>query len=293
MHTVMKRRSLVVGLTLFVVSLFSGVSSAEDKAAAKDSDSAKKVLYFTHEPGKWHKYTPQLAMFNQIAQKAGWDVTVMTGEHEAQIERLRTPDYGKDFDAIVYNFCFADATDLEAAANLMKQTREHGVPALLIHCSMHSWWPTYKTGKPGMLGPNYSGQAKAEQKLVEQWRVAHPDEPFPVWGDFTGIASERHGPKKPIALTKIKEHPATARFPSEYTTGDTELYNNVYALDDVVPLIKGVQGEDNYVVMWTCPQGVSQVMALSLGHDINEWSTPEFQNLIVDGVNYLIAHPKP
>ncbi len=255
--------------------------------------AGKKVLYFTHEPGRWHKYTPQLAMFRDVAKKAGWELTVMTGEHEPQIKKLHTPDYGKDFDAIVYNFCFAKSRDLDAAANLMKQTREHGVPALLIHCSMHSWWPTYKSGRSDVLGPEYRGKAKADPGLVESWREKQGKKPFPIWGDFTGVASTAHGPRKPIKMTKVASHPAVKRFPKEFTTGSTELYNNVYKVEGVVPLIEGTQGNAKAVVLWSCPQGKSQVMGLTVGHGVDDWKSEPYKNLLTDSVNYLIANPKP
>ena len=40
-----------------------------------------------------------------------------------------------------------------------------------------------------------------------------------------------------------KLHPVTKRFPDGFITGNTELYNNMYVLDTVVPLISGVQGK--------------------------------------------------
>ena len=248
-----------------------------------------KVLYVTHEPGRWHKYTPQLAIFKQIGEKAGWDVTIMTGEHDAQVEKLRTKDYAKGYDAVVYNFCFAHSRDMEAASNLMDQTRVNGVPALLIHCAMHSWWDSYKNGKsPKAIGPDYLGKAKAKEDLVADWKKSNPDKAFPAWGDFTGIASERHGPKKPIQMNIVaKDHPVTKRFPDGFTTGNTELYNNVYRVDGVVPLIEDVQGKDKAVVVWTCPQGKGEVMGLSTGHGVEDWNAEAFQNLIIDGVEYL------
>ena len=254
---------------------------------------ATKVLYVTHEPGRWHKYTAQKKIFSQIAEKAGWELTVMTGEHEPQIAKLRTPGFGKGYDAIVYNFCFAKSRDIEAQANLVAQTREHGVPAMLIHCAMHSWWPTYRDGKPGAIGPDYKGNAKADPALVAEWKKKHGDKPFPAWGDFTGVASGRHGPHQPIKMIKVGNHAATKSFPKEFTTGKTELYNNIYKLDAVVPLIEGVQGKAKATVMWLCPQGKSQVMGLTVGHDMGDWATNEYRGLITDGVNYLAKHSKP
>ncbi len=279
-------RRMLVGL----IAMLALTSALPTQAA-----DAKKVLYVTHEPGRWHKYTPQLAIFREIAKKEGWDLTVSTGEHAAQVEALRKKDFGKGFDCIVYNFCFAGERDLEAASNLIDQTRVNGVPCMLIHCSMHSWWATFKNGKEGALGADYKGKAKADPKLVEQWRVKHPngDKPFPAWGDFTGIASGRHGPKKPIKMVKSGDHPATKDFPADFSTGNTELYNNIYVVDGVVPLIEGTQGNAKAIVMWTCPQGKSQVMGLTVGHDVADWTTGPFKSLIINGVNYLAENPQP
>ena len=223
-----------------------------------------KVIYFTHEPGRWHKYTAQKKVFSQIATKAGWELTIMTGDHDGQIAKLRTPDFAKGYDAVVYNFCFAKSKDLEAQANLVAQTKNHGVPAMLIHCAMHSWWPTYRDGKPDALGPDYKGKAKADPKLVAEWRKKHGDKQFPAWGDFTGVA-----------------------------TGNTELYNNIYVLDKVVPQIEGIQGNSKAIVMWLCPQGKSKVLGLTVGHGVGDWATDQYRGLIADGVNYLIQDPKP
>ncbi len=252
------------------------------------SDAKAKILYFTHEPGKYHKYTPQKKVFQDIATRVGWDVTYWTGEHDAQIKRLRTNDFGVGYDAIVYNFCFAQSRDLEAAYNLMEQTRTNGVPAILIHCSMHSWWPTFKSNIIS------DGKGHPKKNLVEKWERDHSGKYFPVWGDFTGVASIKHGHRVPISVTNVnRDHPATKNLGHGYKTGNTELYDNYYILDRVIPLAKGKQVnregiEEEMVVFWECPQGKSKILGLTLGHDVKEWQSKGFQNMLVDGINYLI-----
>ena len=258
--------------------------------AATTAFAQKKILYVTHEPGRWHKYTPQKEIFQKIGEKAKWEVTVKTGSMNDQIAWLRTKDFGKGFDAIVYNFCFAASKDLEACHNLMAQTRENGVPAMLIHCSMHSWWVTYKRGKDPI--PDYKGKAKSSKAEIDKWKKDNPDKPYPVWGDFTGVASTGHGPKKPITFKKLKEHPSTKRLKDGFTTKNTELYNNFYVNDDVTPLVEGIQGKSKAIIMWEVPQGKSKVLGLTVGHDMTDWQFEEFHNLIIDGVNYLSENPK-
>jgi hypothetical protein len=261
--------------------------------------AAGKVLYVTLEPGKWHRYTPQLEIFQEeIAKKAGWDVSVITGSYDEVLDKLKKRNFAKGYDAIVYNYCFALSEDLEACANIMRQTRNGGVPAMLVHCSMHSWWGTYKTGEEGAIGGEYKGKAKATPELVAKWNASNEGKRFPAYGDFTGVASVRHGKKLPITVRKVGDHPATKNLKDGWVTPNTELYDNAYVLRRVKPLLMGEQeGEEDAIVMWTCKQGKSQVMGFSLGHGAvgdgpNEWKLPEFQTLMIDGVNYLIANPK-
>ncbi len=255
---------------------------------AATAHAGGKVLYVTHEPGRWHDYTAQLAAFREVAAGAGWELSVATGDVDELMAFLRTPDFAAGQGAIVYNFCLANSRDLDAMTNLMAQTKEHGGPALLVHCAMHSWWDTFKKGKeiPG----NALGKARANRKVLKQWQQDHPGEPLPAWGDFTGVASTKHGPKKPIALSS-EDHPATASIPASYSTGDTELYNNHYVTPDVEPLVMGRQGKDEAIVMWRAPRGKGQILGLTLGHADEEWSDPVFLAMLRDAVNYLLDPP--
>jgi len=269
---------------LVVAALTVGAAFAEEG----------KVLYVTYEPGQWHDTTTQLKIFKEeIADGQDWEVTVVSDSHDGVHEKMHNPDFAKGYDAIVYNFCFADSTDLDSCANLIKQTREHGIPAMLIHGSMHSWWDTFKRGEKVKMGSEDHPTALADPALVQEWKDAHGDDPFPIYGDFTGVASIEHGPNQPISLHKMREHPAIARLPEGHTTPDGELYNNFYLVDDVVPLVEGTQQDVKSIVMWTCPQGESQVLGLTLGHSTEEWEGEVFQNLIIDSVNYLLKNPKP
>ncbi len=251
--------------------------------------SANKVLYVTHEPGRWHEYTPQLASFKEIATQAKWELTVATGSLEETLAFLGKKDFAAGQDAIVYNFCLADSTDLVAMTNLMRQTEEQGVPALLTHCSMHSWWSTYKKGK--LIPGNPLGKARANKKVLKAWQDSNPNTPLPAWGDFTGVASTGHGRQKPIEVIASGDHPATTGLPSRYTTAKTELYNNHYLTEDITPLAVGRQGKDEAIVMWLAPRGKGQIVGLTLGHGADEWNDPVFRSLLINGVNYLLKSP--
>ncbi len=271
----------LIKISVALLLLFGASAFADDK-----------VLYVTHEPGRWHKYSDQLAVFRELAITAGWELNVASGSYDETLTFLATPDFGMGHDAIVYNFCFASSRDLDAMTNLIRQTTDNGIPAFLIHCSMHSWWDTFKKGVsiPG----NEYGKARANKRLLKTWQKEHPDQSLPAWGDFTGIASTGHGWQKPIALTLLVEnHPTTARIPDGYETAATELYNNHYISADTVALVRGAQGKSESVVMWLSPRGKSQIIGLTLGHADPEWEDPVFHMLLVDSINFLMGRSPP
>lgn len=246
-----------------------------------------KVMYVTHEPGRWHDYSAQLADFREVATSAGWDLTVATGDKDQLFEFLRSENFAAGQEAVVYNFCLADSGDMAAMQNLIAQTVEGGVPAVLVHCAMHSWWDSFKKGKP--IPGNELGLARANKRLLKQWTKEQPDQPLPAWGDFTGVASTKHGPKKPIALLPEDNAPLTLPIPEGYRTRDTELYNNHYITPDVVPLVHGVQGDDKAIAVWLAPRGEGSIIGVTLGHADEEWDDPVFRDLLKSAVNYLLA----
>jgi hypothetical protein len=281
---------------LLIVSFLVGCSSISQPP---------KVLYVTTEPGKHHDYTAQRKIFEGVAKEAGWNYTVHSNEHYEQLKQLVDSNLTEGYDAVVYNFCFAHSKDLSAAENMINQTRVKGTPAMVIHCSMHSFWPTFKDGESAeVLGSTYQGSATPDPAEVKKWRAKYPNRPFPVWGDFTGIASTKHGPKIPMKVSKCCEHDATKSLSDEgYTTVNAELYNNHYMVDGVKPLLRGTQKgvgykgkgknrkevlvDDEAIIMWQVPQGKSEVVGLTTGHSTEEWQQKEFQLLIKDAVDYL------
>jgi Trehalose utilisation len=251
------------------------------------AQAAGKVLYVTHEPGRWHDYTAQLNAFRAVAQGSEWDLTVASGDKDALFEFLRSANFAAEQDVVVYNFCLANSQDIGAMENLIIQTTEGGIPAMLLHCGMHSWWDTFKKGKP--IPGNPLGEARANKRLLKRWQKEDPEKTLPAWGDFTGVASTGHGPKKPIQLIALEPHPLSKDLPANYSTTPTELYNNHYITPEVQPLIRGRQGKDEAVVAWLAPRGASLLLGITLGHDSDEWQDPVFLKLLENGVNFLLG----
>jgi hypothetical protein len=291
-----KSAILIPLLTVSAGLTFMGLNAQENaETASANSYEKLNVLYVTHEPGKYHAYTPQREIFEKIAKENNWKLRIISGSHDEVEEKLATtPDFGKGADVIVYNFCMAHAKKLEAPHNIIQQTKKDGTPALLLHCSLHSFWSTYKTGRKSKGFVHVEGQpkqVKASPELIATWKEAHPNADFPSWTSFTGIASTSHGPKKSINTKVLKaDHPVFEGFTDYTTTNKAELYNNFVTPTDsptTIALLEGKQLKKKAVILWEHAVGESKTMSFTLGHDTEEWSQKEFQKLLINSVNYL------
>ena len=296
-HSHQQLHNLMLKHTLSIVAIatFSSVCLIAENDAPQEIDPLK-VLYVTHEPGKWHKYTPQRQIFEKIAKEHNWDLTVMSGSHDEVEEKLATqPHFGEGADVIVYNFCMAHSTKLGAPHNIIQQTKEKGIPAFLIHCSLHSFWATYKESDKGVHPEGANPKAMAQKELVAQWKEQHPDTPFPAWPNMTGIASTRHGKRAPIEAKPLDaSHPCFKGVETYTTHKKAELYNNFISIEESpksTVLMEGHQFEQSAAILWEHPLGKSKSLSFTLGHGIGEWQQEPFQKIIANSVHYL-AHSK-
>ncbi|MFC4994314.1 ThuA domain-containing protein [Rubritalea tangerina] len=284
-----KKTLLLSSLALGATSLSLSADTTTSNSDSKDGNI--KVLYVTHEPGRYHAYTPQRKIFEEIAKRNNWTLKVMSGSHDEVEEKLASnPDFGKGADVIVYNICMAKSKKLDAPFNIIQTTKEKGIPALLVHCSLHSFWPTYKHGDVTPEGAN--PKAKTKPEFIAKWKETHPNDEFPSWPNMTGIASTAHGPRKPVDAKPIDStHPIFKGVEKGYTTAPkAELYNNFITGEDsknTTILLNGKQGNKEAAILWEHPVGKSKSLSFTLGHDTAEWSQPEFQTIITNSVHYL------
>ena len=184
------------------------------------------------------------------------------------------PDWAKGYDVIVHDECSADVKDVAYVNNILAAHRA-GIPAVNLHCAMHS----YRVGN-------------ISQPVV-------PGSPDALWFDLLGLQSTGHGPQEPIQLTTVaKDHPIMAGQP-EWTTIKEELYNNIKIFPSATPLMRGKQllkqkdGSERAVesvVTWVNEYGPSKtrVFSSTVGHNNDTVADIKFQIIkFVDDAHYL------
>ena len=173
-------------------------------------------------------------------------------------ELFKSPDWGKNFDVVVHDECAADITDQAYVANIVN-AHKNGLPAVNLHCAMHSYrWGNFKE-------PVKAGADNAS------------------WYEMLGLQSTGHGPQQPIAITFTdKSHPVTTGL-ADWTTVNEELYNNVQVLGaktlatglQKIPEKKDKKGkvtpasEANAIVAWTNEFGPkkTRIFSTTIGHN--------------------------
>jgi type 1 glutamine amidotransferase len=180
---------------------------------------------------------------------------------KATFEIYKSKDWAKDFDVIIHDECSADVTDPAYVANIL-DAHKAGVPAVNLHCAMHSYrWGNFREAvKPGADNAG--------------------------WYEMLGLQSTGHGPQEPIDITfTAKDHPITQGL-ENWTTIKEELYNNIQILGGT-PLASGKQmampkvkkgekpnpdakpTEANAVVAWTNEFGPNKtrIFSTTIGHN--------------------------
>lgn len=178
------------------------------------------------------------------------------------------PDYAKGYDVVIHDECASDIND-PAMVEAVLAPHRGGIPAVVLHCGVHS----YRT-------------AADVKKPVEAGTAAS------LWFDFIGVQSSGHGPQLPIRIAlPDSPHPIVAGL-NGWVTGKEELYNNVALREGVQVLARGIQEPDkrpgytNAAVVWTIAHGPQQtrVFVTSLGHNTETVGDARYLDLVTRGL---------
>lgn len=234
---------LVAGL------LFAGVSFTVSAAEQKPL----RALLITG--GCCHNYPFQAQQLtNAMARLAvvEWKIVQEGGNGtRGEISLYDNPDWAKGFDVVVHNECFADTTN---QTYIRKITSAHktGVPAVVIHCAMH----TYRSTD------------------IDDWR------------EFLGATSRRHDhqAKYPVKLAE-PGHPILKGVSTNWVTAMDELYVIEKLWPNAKALATSVSERDGktYPAAWINQYGKARVFGTTYGHSDDTWRDPNYLTLVSRG----------
>ncbi len=251
----MKITKLLILIIGAVFTLSISRTRAQDQAVT--ATPKLKVLYVTG--GGYHDYKQLTPIIVEgIKKHANVDIDV-----KWSIDCMRDHDFGKGYDAIIYNICFAGdeksntlpaEADSELINNALRVTRE-GKPTIMIHCSMHTF-------------------------------MASND-----WTECCGQRTRHHDKYKPFATEKVTvDHPAIKHFPDNWSTPGDELYETLVFPDTSTALLRSTTPDDNgnkSIVCWVHTYGKGSVFGTTLGHDAKTVEQDAYLRLLADGLLWV------
>ncbi len=241
-------------ITRFLFALFA-VGASSIYAA----DQPVRALLVTG--GCCHNYKFQAqALTEGISKSMKVDWTVVneggTGTR-AEIALYDNPDWAKGYDVVVHNECFADTTSEEY---IRKITRAHhaGVPAVVVHCAMH----TYRGAQ------------------IDDWR------------EFLGVTSKHHDhmSRYPVKIV-APEHPVMQGFKTDWVTAMDELYivEKLWPNATALATSKSERDGREHAVAWVNTYGRARVFGTTYGHSDDTFRDPVFIDLLTRGFKWVLA----
>jgi type 1 glutamine amidotransferase len=262
------RRSFLAALA--ALGLLAPLAPAADKDKPADAKPIKALLVIG---GCYHDYAKQKDILAKgIAARANVDVTIAY-DPETKCDHLNpvyeNPDWAKGFDVVIHDECSADVKDLQLINRILQPHRD-GVPAVVLHCGMHSY-------------------------RSEGWPKSTP------WFEFTGLQTTAHDAQKPIAITFVDKNSPITKGLQDWTTINEEFYNNITGkvLDTASPVARGKQTvmkdgkevtSDN-VCVWTNQYNKNtRVFATTLGHNNDTVADDRYLDLVTRGLLWATGH---
>ena len=242
----------LITLRLFVAALMT--LAIQTGFAADKKTPLRALLMITG--GCCHNYIFQSqALIDGVAKhaKVNWTVINEGGKGtKAMIPLYKNPNWAKGYDVVVHNECFANTSDKEYVQSITK-AHEAGVPAVVIHCAMH----TYRASS------------------------------FDDWRKFLGVTSKRHEHKSEYPVKKVMaKHPILKDMPNDWKTPKDELYVVEKLWPNAKALATSVSERDKreHAVIWTHQYGKARVFGTTYGHSDETFKDPVFLNYVSRGL---------
>lgn len=228
-------------------------------AFSVDLKAAEPIRALLVTGGCCHDYEAQKKTLTEgISARANvtWTVVHEGGmdEKETKYSIYGKPDWIKSFDVVVHNECAGKLTDVPWVENMVKAHLSNGVPAVVIHCAIHSY------------------------------REAQTDE----WRKLLGVSSMRHQARRGFEVVNVKpEHPIMKDFPAKWQDPEDELYEIIKLWPNATPLAKSItpkKPEDQHPSIWINNYGKCKVFGTTLGHFDNVMKTDVYLNTLSRGL---------
>jgi len=244
----------------FHLFLLAGLALAGLVAVAADREAPQPLRVLMVTGGCCHDYENQkMILAEGLSARANVEFTIFHEEgpdgkkdKTHRISIYEKEDWAKGYDVVLHNECFGAITD-NAFVERIAKPHHDGVPAVMLHCSAHSY------------------------------RAADTDE----WRKCLGQKSMSHEKNRDLLVKNVApEHPVMKGFPAEWLDKADELYKNEVLYPNFVPLAKawGEDTQKDHFLVWVNSYGKGRIFGTTMGHNNSTMEDPVFLDLVARGL---------
>lgn len=255
-----------------VISLFSCAVLLSLSALGQKVEPIHALLL---TGGCCHDYGEQKKILTEgISARANvvWTILYEGGSSKGGVIRdhhmsiYEKPDWSKGYDIVVHNECFGDVTNSDFVNHIAEG--HNGVPAVVIHCSIHTY------------------------------RKASTDE----WRKVLGVSSYAHeGARRFDVINLATNNPIMKDFPAIWhDPAPDELYQIKKVWPTCTPLAKGIgKTGTEHPCVWINTYHNTRVFGTTLGHSDTTMSSDTYLDLLTRGLLWACnkldenGQPKP
>ena len=257
-----------IGLVLALIAAVD-FASAQD-VSSPDSQSSNKatIRALMVTGGCCHDYQNQKKIISEgLSARVGeisWTILEYGSTREVKADVYKQGDWINDFDIVVHNECFGGVEDKSFVQGIVDAHVKRQIPAIVIHCSMHSY---------------------RNSPAADSWRK------------LLGVTSRRHEKAKHslrvVPTDEGKGHPILAGMGDSWDTPNGELYiiEHVWPTAKVLAKVHSDETGNDEPVIWTNEYQGVRVFGISLGHHNETILSEQWQRIVAAGWNWSLDKP--
>ncbi len=248
-------------LTICIV-LITGIANADERES-----KSPKVRALMVTGGCCHDYQNQKKIISDgLSESIGnieWTIVAYGDKREIKADVYKQADWIKDFDIVIHNECFGAVDDGDFVQGIVDAHIKHQIPAIVIHCSLHSY----------RVAPT-----------ADSWRA------------LLGVTSRKHEKTKHklmvIPTDAGKQHPITAPIGDSWETPNGELYiiEKVWPTANVLANVHSDETGNDEPVIWTNQYKGVRTFGMSLGHHNETMMDATWQKILAAGWKWSLAN---
>lgn len=270
-------------LAYSVISVFLTQPLVENTSSASDPQTAPKAPTAPKEPtapkpptvrallvtgGCCHDYENQKEIISQgLSKQVGnieWTIVDYGDSRDTEADIYKQENWIDAFDIVVHNECFGGVVDGDFVDSIVQAHIDKKIPAIVVHCSMHSY---------------------RNAPTADSWRK------------LVGVTSRRHEKSKHslnvIPTAEGTSDAIVSSIDDKWVTPNGELYiiENVWPGTKVLATVQSQETGNKEPVIWTNTYRGVRVFGTTLGHHNETMQDEHWQQVVAAGWRWTLQYP--